>query len=599
MAAIAIDMGQNPFPALPDVSPNTRFGKLNPMRVFHHRQLLKEAHKLNLDLDTSEKGFSTEKATELQAKCQQCMQKISHAEYVSPELQESYKGLRSRVCALKYRALSEQEQAENAMNSNSYESLRQAVSARKKSHSVISQLYAEDQELTKSEEEILGNLATKYPSVASLIMQDEAMLSAFFTYVIFRGIPLDVFVQFPNTVTKLSSLVTARLGYFTNFLRVEEQANGPKTLTIPYRHRDGNLHRVNILDSSSQLHLEHNITISVAQLYEHLIAKAIKMGPVEIFPDGIRAFDSGQFAMSSPIDLTQPDWFRQLPAFETLTTAEANNKYGRFMHGKALDGKNWMLALCAAAKDKNVIDLTGVHAYEVLLIPSGDGKSYKTIPLGKFPKICPDVRSQKAMVGFVVNTQLGEIQYDVNYFTDSRVHGMLCFSLPKDQGEYYMNEILKKDLQASSAGNLLFQFPDQNCTEWVISRWEKLHQDWMAKHPGYKQPFPTPQHRVSLINTTPSNPALGCVVNKLRAMSEKVRRAFTSVLLFLLGARRGKMVDGNYYSVWTSKKFTQPDYEIGNPVPFFGYNGAAVGQACPEANNPHHRCVRLTPHRGI
>jgi hypothetical protein len=585
------------LPTAPSISQPSLPQKI--VQALHNYTVIKRAQKLNIALDSFEQHAATCDKTQAQAlltKCQNCMLKITETKQITPELKTAYDNLRGRFCSLKYRTLSDQERLVLPANIPSVEDLSQKIAALKATHPVMKQLPQEDQAVTKHEFEILQNLVQRYPEMAIMINEDPITLNAFFTYVCHRNVPLDAFVQFPNTITKLSSLVSTRFGHFSNFLHVEDLQNGKKQLTIPYIHTFGQ-RRVNILDESALLHLENNVTITVKELYSHIMQKPTVMGPVEIFPEGIRLFDSGQYVgANGPIDFTQPEWYKKLPAWETLTAEQANTKYGKFLHGAPLDGKtNWMVALCASAKNKGQPDaagvrqpdLTDVHGYKVILIPSGDG-NYSVIPFGKIPRKAPDMRSITEMYNFVADTSLAEIQYDMNYFTESRLHGMVCHSLPKEQGEWYMNNILGRDMQAGRDGNLIFQFADHNCTEWVISCWEELRR----KFPEYHAKYPLPDHLVSILQTAPSHPALKHFVSKLKMLPPKIQKIFMSVTLLFLRATRGQTIHGNHYSLWTSQNFTDPLFNIYNPVPLFSYQ-------CSESNVNGHKCVRESTHLKI
>ena len=573
-----------------------------PKRFFQNIRnypLTKRAQKLSTTLDNFEKNSATidnQRAQALLVSCQNCMQKISASKQMTSELKTTYDELRGRFCALKYRALSGKgTPSQRPANTPTVLELSQKIAAKKAAHPIFKQLPPQDQAVTKHELEILEDLVKRYPEMAVIINEDPITLNAFFTYVCHRNIPLDAFIQFPNTITKMSSLINTRFGHFSDFLQVKDLENGKKQLTIPYRNESG-IHRVNILDESAILHLENNVTLTVKELYKHLMQKPMVMGPIEIFPDGIRLFDSGQYAVGNKhIDFTQHEWYKNLPAWETLTTDQANAKYGKFIHGKPLDGSNWMVALCASAKNKGIPDATGtlqpdltdVHGYKVVLIPTGDGK-YNLIPFGKIPKKAPDLRSTTEIYNFLADTSIAEIQYDMNYFTESRLHGMVCCSLPKMHGEYYMNNILGRDMQAGRNENLIFQFSDHNCTEWVISCWNELRQ----KFPDGN--YPLPNHLISILKTTPSNPLLKPFIAQLRLLSPKIRKIFMTVTLLLLRATRGQTINGNHYSVWTSQSFTAPNYNIYNPVPLFSYQ-------CAESHlhSNDHECVRYSTHLNI
>lgn len=589
------------IPLFPTVAPTSKYHYLPKKftQAIHKYSVIKHAAQLNKILDDYEKNAANvdkDQAKFLLKKCLRCMKKITEAENVTPELKTAYNDLRGRFCSLKYRTFSVQERVERPSNVPTVKELSKKIAAHKAKHPVISQLLKTDQAVSKHELEILDNLINHYPEMAVMINEDPIALKSFFTLVCHRNIPLDVFVQFPSTITKLSSLITTRFGHFENFLKVENATRpGGKQLTIPYMHQSGP-HRVNILNPSALLHLENNVTITVAQLYKHIMQKPLIMGSVEIFPEGIRHFDAGQFVgANGPIDLSGPEWYKQLPAWETLTVDQANTKYGKSIHGDPLDGTNWMVALCVSAKNKGKPDASGilrpdvidVHGYQVFLIPSGDGK-YHVIPLCKVPKKSPDMRSPKELIKFVANTDFAEIQYDTNYFTDSRLHGMICYSLPQDQGQYYMNNIIGRDIQAGRDGKLIFQFADQNCTEWVFTRWKELRNQF----PAYHQRFPLPNHLVSLLKTSPSHPALKHFVKKLGIMPAKLRKIFLRATMLFLRAKRGHNINGNHYSMWTSRNFTSPHYIINNPVRMFDYK-------CPDANKKGHHCVRQTTHKNI
>lgn len=517
----------------------------------------------------------------------------------SGDLKEAYSHLRGRVYSLRARILPIEDRAELPLDRDAFADFLQQIEANKKSHPVLKQLAEKDQVLSESDLHTLDHMKAHYPSITRMLCEDPVWREAFVNSVIVRGISPDVFAQFINTTTSLSSLIMTRFGHFKEFLKIEENAKGFKSLTIPYIDHHGKQQRVNLHDTKAILNLEGGFTLSVGEMLKVLKQKPVVMGPLGVFPEGIRSFEMGQFGWMQKngsiklIDLTQKDWIQQLPAWQVLSTEEANKKYGPYLHGEALDGKNMMVALAVSAKDKNRQDLLGVHGYQVILVPMGDGR-YNVLPLARVPKVSPDLRSKWQTVSFVANTAVAEIQYDTNYFTDNRVHGMVCYSLSPEQGAYYMNEIIAPDIQSGRDGTLLFQFADQNCIQWVISRWKKLQEK-------YPLPFALPCHRISLLRTDPSHPALAWLVTTASKLARIFCRIFMNGVLFLLGARRGRTVNGEFHSLWKSKNFNaNTKYKIFTPMPLFKYSGGLLGEQCSmHAKDPNHQCTRLTTHLHI
>lgn len=528
-----------------------------------------------------------------------------YLQYLSnfPDLKEARSTLKARVISLSYRIQSSQANREEPLDGQAFVKFRDAVQNSKRTHPVVSQLEEPSHELTKEDFEKLTILSQHYPAAANLISEDASFAANFVNSVLVRGISPDIFVQFINTTTRLSSFAICRFGHFQEFLKIENDGvkHWQKKLTIPYIDHQKTPKRINLLDSKAVMMLEGGLTVNISKFLKIIKEKPVQMGPLEVFPEGVRSFHIGKFGWSQAdghvelIDLSQKDWYTHLPAWQRITTEQANEKYGKYLHGEPLNGRNWMVALVASAKDKSRQDVTGVHGYQVILIPQGDG-TYHVFPVGRIPRISPDLRSKWEMINFIANTTEGEIQYDTNFFTDNRVHGMICYSLTPASGQDYMNEVIAPDIQAGRERTLPFQFADQNCTEWVISRWQK-HQE---KHP---LPYPIPGHRISLLKTKPSNPALQWLVRTASKLVKIFRKIFLNGIILLLGGRRG-LIDGKkvFHSLWTSKNFSsKTNYSIFSPVPFFEYSGSPVeGKPCPmHQSNPEHCCIRLTTHLNI
>lgn len=400
----------------------------------------------------------------------------------SPVLKKPLTQLSGRVCSLRYRAQTALNKAEEIQPERSL--VIKVLQKAKSAHSVYKQLPSSI--LSASELLKIDQFLKDYPAFAALTIKDPDWAAAFVKSVLLRNIPVNVFVEFIHTTLEASSIAITRFGRFSGMLQILPTAGQEwqKQVTLPYVTKDKNklsvIKRVNILNPNERLTLEGGLKLKVSQMIKMFRDKPIEAGSIEMYSDGVRGFHCGQFGWATasgkikPMELSKDkEWYKKVPTWQVLTTAQANEKYGAFLHGEPLNGSNWMVALCSAAQNTGRKDILGVHGYQVIVAPLGDG-TYTVLPLGKVPKKSPDLRSDTETASFIANTDFAEIQLDTNYFTENRVHGMICYSVSQAHGEQYMNQVIARDIQDGRDNKLLFQFPDQNCTEWVITRFKEL-----------------------------------------------------------------------------------------------------------------------------
>ncbi len=158
------------------------------------------------------------------------------------------------------------------------------------------------------------------------------------------------------------------------------------------------------------------------------------------------------------LNFASKTWWDGLPVLERLTRQEVEKKYN-----VTLAGKKAVLAL-RASREKDPLNIENNHGWLQVVIPREDG-SFTVHGFGKYTFAYPQGTLETLF--FIFNTHPGVIAtIDENEFYAHREHCMVPKTLSEAQFERLMDK-MKRDLQDSLSGNMVFQSQGQNCCAWV------------------------------------------------------------------------------------------------------------------------------------
>jgi len=329
-----------------------------------------------------------------------------------------------------------------------------------------------DKQLTENDKLRLKQIS-KYSEFVAFIVSNESERKRFFQWTIRHKNNADAFVIFRNTAEKfINSSLSTRIGFYGGDDLKIQQEGKEKVLTLTI---DG-IHQ-NILDGSQHYTLKNDYTLSVDQMLQVFKDRQSIIGNLEYFPGvGVVNFNPNCLGAYIPatnsyefIDLSKEDWFKQLPPNETITHAQASERFEDENGNKLIcDGTQWVATIYATT-DNLEPDATGNHAYLQIAVPTVDGH-YNIYNFGKFAEYYPVTSEEKRKVAMEPVDAI--IMYpDENMFNLDRLEEGISWLLTPGEGLSRMTSV-KKDIQRARDKNIAFQLFNGNCIFWCF---HKMH----------------------------------------------------------------------------------------------------------------------------
>jgi hypothetical protein len=290
------------------------------------------------------------------------------------------------------------------------------------------------------------------------------------------GISILPFIAYPRIQKKIVlSGLNGRIGRMGGgSLKIQKVRNGQhptgvleKVLTLPFEGR-----QLSILDDRRIVLFRGNYALTIGEIFEAFKNKKYEPGNLEFMAEGIINWndhfcgwwyeDAQRYQV---IDLSQREWWKQLPLHEILTLKQARKKYGSY-----LDGRQWNCTTIAT-RLTSTLDPENSHAYTSVAIPLGDS-SYAVYPFGKYAFQFPS--TFLAAVKNLGETVDATVAYpDENVYYTHRQRARLSFALSEEQGKAYM-ESIKRDMVLSRQGNFVYQIESENCAKWTQNKIEEI-----------------------------------------------------------------------------------------------------------------------------
>lgn len=487
--------------------------------------------------------------------------------------------LNLRVVSLKYRI--EKENGGISKCSNADELLFNEVKKLAEEWKQSYELYF-DKTLCEEEVKKIEDIC-HYPEFAQIIKIDKGLRELFFKWALRDNCEVDAFVQFPATSNRLkTAFIAGRIGRFAkqiNTIKIKNLKTGnyeipsnvntcpfQKDYVLPFEVLDGDKLKVkdiSVLNDEQVINVKNNYTTTVKKVIESFANRNTEPGNFEIL--GTRHLDDGEclgprfvnynsyeYGAFNPQtnDFDRPDlsgekkeWWKQIAPLDTLTLEDVKRMYGL----DSIEEGRWVVVIKSAREDAG-LDIDKSHGYLDVLIPDGKGR-FELYSIGKYPAKWPESFLERAL--FITNTLKSKIQCpDENYYMAQRQQAMAPNIINAEDGMELMDNI-RQDLVKAQEGNIVFQFPWENCAWWSQNQLEKIFGS--EEHGGS-----VPNHfRTSLLNAKPRLRPLAKIIDFCRQLKGKMQSVAVKVVEFMLCSWRSITVveDGKKVSksVATSK----------------------------------------------
>lgn len=374
---------------------------------------------------------------------------------------------------------------------------------------------------TLSEEQLkrLNELAS-YPEFAKLLLKNEKETVRFFKWSLVNNLSVQVFVEFPGLAERIDHChLKGQIGAFKGEGLQYHEVDGKKDVTLLFEGKP-----VSILDPETKIKFSSGTVLKVREVFSIFQRKKIDESYLTMFKDGIYDWDPNRIAPRGKskeglvkVDLTSPDWIKQLPMLKRLSLEEAKE-----LTGLDCDGKSWVLTAVAMRQAKSFNTL-GSHSFIRLLIPIGDGSYDLTYGFGKFPD--PYVQNSLHSLSYLFQPKKGTLQYpDHNETHTGRDRLEKHFLMTDENGNKCLESIRRGFLRAEK-GDLPYQVLSDNCTDWVVKK--------IRKFIGEEE-----SHLFDIqFNELEPDAPLSALMKVLRRSSLKTSDKILSALSFLMGGR--------------------------------------------------------------
>ena len=389
-----------------------------------------------------------------------------------------------------------------------------------------------DKNLTDKDKRKIAEVC-KYPKFAKILLGDKGLRKTFFVWALRDNGEVRQFIQYPSMTNHLKAVFLAsrigRLG--EDILRIEKkerkEGGEEKILSLPF-HTVKGVERINIMDESKVIEMNQGWKVKIKQIFDVFAKKNTDFGDFEIFGStGIDVWNCSQIGRWNHqtkkydrVDLSQENWWNELPVLEEITKTDLERKYNT----ELAEGE-WLV--CGKASRQTAdLDFNGQHGFLEVAIPTPSG-TYRIYPFGNFAEKFPATTVE--LLYFLANTVKGKISYpDENFFYLQRQQASYPIPLSVDEGKRLMQKI-GEDLIRASKGYLVFQLASENCAFWAQQALDVL-QDTKSVPNLYK---------MKVIHTTPKDPLFGKLFPIVRKLPEKVGLLILKSVDIIFGSWRG------------------------------------------------------------
>jgi hypothetical protein len=349
----------------------------------------------------------------------------------------------------------------------------------------------------------LTELCQANPLLAKEMETNDKVRVEFFKRVLRDHIPVNVVLQFPETVEELRRLrLQQTIGRFKSPLLFVE--NG-KLLTL----------------------IDH-AKVSIKEFL--LWAKS--GGKWDIFESGIHlGWDQSQIScFEKPVDSLKERWWEALPVYETVPKEVYQTRVGL----QGTPNGSWIFTI-AADRATPGYDLNTSHGYLEVAIPCEN--DYFIYPFGKLPTKKPQGTYQNVV--YITNTELARIHYPDHYYSYRQIARSPRILTP-EQGHLLMKLIGEK-IQQGRDGNLIIQFGWDNCAMEVQRLTYKIF-------PAQPQNYYT----THILKAQPAKDPLKTAIAKVNQAPKWLQPLLIYLISASLGWHRGRYIWQNNQWVYRS-----------------------------------------------
>lgn len=406
-----------------------------------------------------------------------------------------------------------------------------------------------NKEYSPAEEQALAELC-RYPKFVKLMLSSKDLVEETYKRIIIGRFGVAEFVEYHGTYKRMNEcLLLGWIGRFgKNFFSIENENTEHGERKVVKIMMDGT--KVNLLDEEKWVTFDGHLEKSIKSVLEVFKAKNNQAGDFAVFEEGgIRRFNvhvhdkfNPETKLYEPIHLFNPNasWWEHYPVFERISRQEllrrypkAVNEEGKWGEADTSLGTNKWLVVEKASSQKEFLDLDGSHGYMDIYIPTPSGE-YILYPFGKFASNFP--RGFLGRLKFIVGTFISKISFgDENHCYFFRQHGAIPYAVGEQKSKTLMDEI-RKDILLAREGNLVFQFPWENCSQWVYKKLKIAF--GKKKHGGLIEN----NYKMAVLDTRPSNFILKFMVKVVRRFPKKTQAVATYVALLGFGSFRKKTI---------------------------------------------------------
>lgn len=388
----------------------------------------------------------------------------------------------------------------------------------------------------------------QYPIFAKLLIHDKRLQEQFFSWTLRDNNGVGQFVEFPSTCKRLTTAkVAGRIGRFgpdtLQLTKIVKSEGNEKVMLLPF-FSGKKVEHINILDESREVVLAGDYRLTIKKIFDTFFDKEYRPGDIEFFGStGITNWNCHELGSWNPktnsydqVDITSPDWVKNLPPIEVMSKEEIENRYG-----VKLDKDDWLVSPRSSRESPDQA-LEGRHSFLELVIPSENGK-YSIYSFGKYSKEFPS--TTPALLAFLLATVVGKIAYpDENMYRSDRQHAVLPIKLRPEVGQQVLQHI-QRDLIKSRDGNLIFQFRRENCSYWVQSVLDNVE--------SINAPI---LFQATMLDSTAVNPVLAKIFDWMRKAPKSWQPTIVNAIDFILGGWRGITIIENGKQVFRSISLT-------------------------------------------
>ena len=330
-------------------------------------------------------------------------------------------------------------------------------------------------------EKAIVERACRYPEFIEELKRDPNLKQEFLSTILKNTYgssdAVDIFIQLPKVQRRLAkSFIDMRVRRVGSHLLRFVQQDGKKDAQFLIHG-----HYVSINDITHNKIESHGDHKSIAELFKMFKQQNVKMPTWEVMKNGLVFTNTP----TPHFDPTKDDWYTSMDDYVDYTKEEVKARLEKADYkSKALPHA---VLFIKASRTSKKLEPVGNHAWIEVLIPQKDG-SFSGKSFGLFASSYPKGDSLSSLL-FTFKTHEAIIAApDANEANYSREHAEIPVIFDsKEQFDFFMNQILRRDLIKAKDGEMIFQGQgSNNCAGWVQSTIDRLYKQFQPNQAAPK-----------------------------------------------------------------------------------------------------------------